>query len=65
MNTPMQLKYGQIIGFAGRAIREGEHVHVHNVAYREFDRAGDFGTALRKTDFVPESERATFQGTGG
>ncbi|MFP3462553.1 altronate dehydratase family protein [Arthrobacter globiformis] len=55
-------KYGQIIGFAGRAIREGEHVHVHNVAYREFDRAGDFGTALRKTDFVPESERATFQG---
>jgi altronate hydrolase len=25
-------KYGQIIGFAGRAIAAGEHVHVHNVA---------------------------------
>ena len=24
-------KYGQIIGFAGRAIAPGEHVHVHNL----------------------------------
>ena len=24
-------KYGQIIGFAGRDIAVGEHVHVHNV----------------------------------
>ncbi|HEY1154895.1 MAG TPA: UxaA family hydrolase, partial [Arthrobacter sp.] len=42
-------KYGQIIGFAGRPIRQGEHVHVHNVAYREFDRAGHAGTAPRTT----------------
>jgi len=55
-------KYGQIIGFAGRLISKGEHVHVHNVAYREFDRAGQAGTALRETDFVPEDQRATFQG---
>ena len=24
-------KYGQVIGFAGRAILPGEHVHVHNL----------------------------------
>ncbi len=32
------LKYGQIIGFAGRAIAVGEHVHVHNVVLGKFDR---------------------------
>jgi altronate hydrolase len=55
-------KYGQIIGFAGRRIEKGEHVHVHNVAYREFERAGESGTALRDTQFLPENQRATFQG---
>jgi altronate hydrolase len=32
------LKYGQIIGFAGRDIAVGEHVHVHNVVLGKFDR---------------------------
>src|SRR5881227_1321862 len=31
-------KYGQIIGFAGRDIAPGEHVHVHNVAADAFER---------------------------
>ncbi len=31
-------KYGQIIGFAGRAIAPGEHVHVHNVTLGTFER---------------------------
>ncbi|MDQ0693306.1 UxaA family hydrolase [Arthrobacter sp. W4I7] len=55
-------KYGQIIGFAGRRIEKGEHVHSHNVDYREFERNGQAGTALRKTEFLPENQRATFQG---
>src|SRR3954453_8469828 len=29
---------GQIIGFASRDIAPGEHVHVHNLEYREFAR---------------------------
>ena len=31
-------KYDQIIGFAGRDIAPGEHVHVHNLEMRVFDR---------------------------
>jgi altronate hydrolase len=31
-------KYGQIIGFAARAIAAGEHVHVHNVQLGQFER---------------------------
>jgi altronate hydrolase len=32
------LKYGQTIGFAGRDIAAGEHVHVHNVRADVFER---------------------------
>jgi altronate hydrolase len=32
-------KYGQVIGFASAPISAGEHVHVHNLAFGEFDRA--------------------------
>jgi len=31
-------KYGQVIGFASRAIAPGEWVHEHNVALRDFAR---------------------------
>src|SRR5262249_49004041 len=31
-------KYGQIIGFAGRDIEAGEHVHNHNVSAAAFER---------------------------
>ncbi len=31
-------KYGQIIGFAGRPIQLGEHVHVHNILADAFER---------------------------
>jgi altronate hydrolase len=55
-------KYGQVIGFATRVIEPGEHVHVHNVEFREFDRVGTAGTTLRETVMVPEAERRTFMG---
>jgi altronate hydrolase len=55
-------KFGQIIGFASRAIRAGEHLHEHNCAYGEFSRDAVPGSDYRPTDFVPEAERATFQG---
>ncbi len=56
------VKYDQIIGFASRAIAPGEHVHVHNCSMGDFERDYAHGTAAKATDFVPENERATFQG---
>ncbi|MEV4649499.1 altronate dehydratase family protein [Saccharopolyspora sp. NPDC049357] len=55
-------KYGQIIGFASRDIAAGEHVHTHNVAYQEFQREHAFGADVTTTEYVPEDQRATFQG---
>ncbi|MET0085781.1 MAG: altronate dehydratase family protein [Sedimenticola sp.] len=55
-------KYGQIIGFASRPIAAGEHVHVHNMAYGDFDRDYAFGAEAVPTDFVADEERATFEG---
>jgi altronate hydrolase len=59
--TPI-VKYNQIIGFASADIAPGEHVHVHNVEMRDFDRDYAFGADVRATDYVPESERASFDG---
>jgi arabinonate dehydratase len=55
-------KYGQVIGFAARDIAVGEHVHTHNVAFHGFDRDYAVGVDARPTEYVPESERATFRG---
>ena len=55
-------RYGQIIGFATRAIRSGAHVHSHNLAAQDFQRDYAFGTAVNPVDYVPEKDRRTFQG---
>jgi len=55
-------KYGQIIGFASADIAPGEHVHTHNVAVEEFERDYAFAADFKPTNYVPEAERATFQG---
>ncbi|MDP6389155.1 MAG: altronate dehydratase family protein [Alphaproteobacteria bacterium] len=55
-------KYNQIIGFARRDIAPGDHVHVHNVEMRDFERDYAHSTEARATDFVAEADRATFQG---
>src|SRR4051794_365118 len=55
-------KYGQILGFATEAIRPGEHVHTHNLGMGDFDRDYAFGIDARPTEYVPETERATFEG---
>jgi altronate hydrolase len=56
------LRYGQVIGFAGRDITAGEHVHVHNLEYREFDREYEFAVDARVEELLPESERESFDG---
>ena len=55
-------KYNQVIGFAGADIAAGSHVHTHNLEYRPVEPGGESGAAVGTTDFVPESERATFHG---
>src|SRR5699024_8877361 len=53
-------RYGQIIGFASRAIASGDHVHIHNLEMGEFQRDYAFCTDARPTDYV--AEPAPFQG---
>jgi altronate hydrolase len=42
-------RYGQIIGFASRAIEAGEHVHTHNLAMGDFSRDYAFGADTKRT----------------
>jgi len=55
-------KYNQIIGFAGRDIAPGTHVHVHNVTLEAFERDPAIGAEARPTAYVAEAERASFEG---
>jgi altronate hydrolase len=55
-------KYDQIIGFAKETIARGDHVHVQNVEMQDFSRDYAFGADVRPTAYVPEAERATFEG---
>jgi altronate hydrolase len=53
-------RYGQIIGFASKPIRRGQHVHVHNLAMGTFERDAAAGVDARPT--VPAPQPATFMG---
>jgi len=53
-------RYNQIIGFATRAIKAGEHVHVHNLAMGTFERDYAFCADVKATQYV--EKQATFQG---
>jgi altronate hydrolase len=57
-------RYNQIIGFAKRAIKAGEHVHLHNLSIGEergaFERDYAFGADTRPTKYV--TPPASFDG---
>ena len=53
-------RYDQIIGFATREIKAGDHVHVHNIAMGEFERDYAFGADAKPTQYIAPA--ATFQG---
>jgi altronate hydrolase len=55
-------RYGQVIGFAQARIAAGEHVHLHNIEYREFERKYEFSSDAHPENVLPEAEQATFQG---
>jgi len=48
------IKYHQIIGFAGQEIHPGDHVHLQNLTYRDFERDPAIGVDTRTPDFLPE-----------
>lgn len=53
-------RYGQIIGFASQDIQPGQHVHVHNLGYAEFDKDYRFCEDYRPTAVVDTPD--TFMG---
>ena len=53
------IKYDQIIGFASKSIKPGEHVHTHNLEFKEFSR--EF-TITEKKDVVTEKSNLFFNG---
>ena len=55
-------KYDQIIGFASEPVEAGAHVHVHNCAMGDFERDYAIGQDRKPVDFVPDGNRASFQG---
>jgi altronate hydrolase len=57
------LKFGQIIGYATRPIREGEHVHSHNCAIGAHDQDYRIGADLAAARAAtPAMEPMTFRG---
>lgn len=55
-------KYGQIIGFAGRAIAPGQHVHTHNLVMKDFGRDYQFCVDAKPVDYHPPEAMRSFQG---
>ncbi|OSP55985.1 UxaA family hydrolase [Pseudoruegeria sp. SK021] len=54
------VKYAQVIGYAAADIAAGEHVHSHNLEFRNVTQSYDFSTNLRPAA-VPATQD-TFQG---
>ena len=53
------IKYDQIIGFASKDIQAGEHVHSHNLEFRDFKR--DFNVTNKK-NIIEEKADTFFNG---
>ena len=56
------IKFGQIIGFATKAVAPGTWLHEHNVGMRDFERDYRFAEDAKQEDILPPSLQATFQG---
>ncbi len=59
--TPIR-KFGQIIGFAKTDIDAGDWVHEHNVEMGELSHDYAYAQAAFATAYVPQEDRATFEG---
>jgi len=55
-------KYDTVIGVATRDLEPGDYVHSHNLQLVDYYRDPAFGADVQPVDYVPEDQRATFQG---
>lgn len=56
------MRYGQLIGFASKEIKKGQHIHTQNLYIKEFEKDYAFCEDYAPVKLVPESERRTFMG---
>jgi len=49
-------KYAQVIGYAGVYIAKGDHVHTHNLEFRNVDQTYEFATNLRPVSPVTKPD---------
>ena len=50
-------KYGQVIGYANTDISPGQHVHVHNLAFRASNAAHEIGKSVLSIDDLRPQQR--------
>ena len=55
-------KYAQIIGYASTDIWPGEHVHTHNIDFRNTSADYEFATDLKPVDVATDPSSDTFMG---
>jgi altronate hydrolase len=55
-------RYGQVIGFATRPIRAGDHVHEHNLSVGDLERDYAIGADYRPVELAAPADRRTFRG---
>ena len=55
-------KYNVVVGFAAIDIPAGTLVHGHNTEFREFQRDYAHASEFAPVDYLPEGQRASFQG---
>ncbi len=55
-------KYDTVIGVAMRELEAGDYVHSHNLRIVDYYRDPAFGADVRSVYYVPEAQRASFQG---
>ncbi len=55
-------KYAQVIGYATKDIRPGEHVHSHNVEFRNVRNEYEYSTNTRNVAFVEPDDVDRFMG---
>jgi len=55
-------KYAQVIGYASQDIKVGDHIHTHNVEFRNTRNEYEFSTNLRPVEIIPEAQCDTFMG---
>ena len=55
-------KYAQLIGYASENISAGDHVHTHNVEFRNTNQSYEFSSDLRPVARIAEADCDTFMG---